>query len=134
MGEAFIAEAAVAQGRLVAEALMSSLCIVRRPGPLATDPETGVVAPSLVVVYEGKCRVQSSDIGESTADAGGHRFVLWDAKVYFPAGSGLRVDDVCEVIASPLNADEVGNSYRIKERRIGSHKTADRWNVELVVK
>lgn len=128
------------EGRAAAEATMDATCVVRRPGPDVTDPETGVVAPGLVPVYgadpevPGICRVQSTDIGESKVVAGGHQFVLWDAKVYFPAGSGLQVDDVCEILTSPLNPDEVGKHYRIKERRVGNHKTSDRWNVELVVK
>lgn len=134
MGEALIAENAVLQGRLVAESLMDATCVVRRPGLDVTDPETAVVSPGLADVYTGKCRVQSTDISESKAVAGAHQFVMWDAKVYFPAGSGLYVDDVVEILTSPLNLDEVGKAYRLKERRVGSHKTADRWNVELVVK
>lgn len=127
-------QAITLEGRAAAEATMDSVCIVRRPGPEVTDPESGEVTPGLVQVYAGKCRVQSTDIGDAKASAGGHQFVLWDAKVYFPAGSGLQLDDVCEVTGSDLNPDEVGKSYRLKERRVGSHKTADRWNVELVVK
>lgn len=127
-------QAVTLEGRAAAEATMDSVCVVRRPGVEVTDPDTGAVTPGLVEVYAGKCRVQSTDVGEGTASAGGHQFVLWDAKVYFPAGSGLQIDDVCEVTESELNPDEVGKAYRLKERRVGSHKTADRWNAELVVK
>lgn len=127
-------QAITLEGRAAAEATMDATCVVRRPGPDVTDPDTGVVTPGLVEMYNGKCRVQSTDIGEAKAVAGAHQFVLWDAKVYFPAGSGLDVDDVVEILTSPLNSDEVGKFYRLKERRVGSHKTADRWNVELVVK
>lgn len=134
MGESFIAESVVLQGRAVAESLMSDACTVRRPGPDVTDPDTGVVAPGLVVVYAGPCKVQSNQQVASEPSAGGHNFVVENLKVHFPVSSQLRIDDVVTIDSSVMDPDLNGLDFRLVDMPRGTYRTADRWNVELVVK
>lgn len=134
MGESFTAAAAVLQGREVAESLMTETCTAHRPGPEVTDPVTGVVAPGLVVVYAGACKVQGATAQAASPEAGGHSFVVEALQLHFPVSSSLRIDDVVTVTASPMDPDLVGLSFRLVELARGTYRTADRWNVELVVK
>lgn len=123
-----------ADGRAVAESLMSDACTVHRPGPDVTDPNTGEVIPGFVVVYLGQCKVQSAIAQAGSADAGGHRFVFENLMIHFPVSSSLRIDDVVTVDSSLMDADLAGEKFRLVELARGTYRTADRWNVELVVK
>lgn len=120
--------------RAQAEAMMTDTGSVRRPGPEVTDPETGVVTPGMVEVYAGKVKLQGARALAGEQVAGGHKFIIENLQLHFPVGSGLRIDDVCTLTASVLDPDQVGLSFRLTEKDRGTYRTADRWNVELVVK
>lgn len=127
-------EAMTLRGRKRAERLMVTMGVARRPGPLVTDPDTGVVAPSLVDVYAGKCKLQGARSVAGEPVAGAHKFVIENLQLHFPVGTKLRVDDVCTLTASRLDPDLVGLKFRLTELDRGEMRTALRWNVELVVK
>lgn len=134
MGESFIAESVLLQGRAVAESLMLDSCTTQRPGPNVTDPNTGAVTPSLTPVYTGACKVQGATAQAANPEAGGHAYVIEELQLHFPVSSHLRVDDVVTITASTMDADLVGSTFRLVELARGTFRTADRWNVELVVK
>lgn len=134
MGESFTAAAAVLQGREAAESLMTDAGTVHRPGPEVTDPDTGVVTPGLVEVYDGACKVQGATAQAASPEAGGHAYVVESLQLHFPVSSQLKIDDVVTIAASPMDPDLVGLKFRLVELARGTFRTADRWNVELVVK
>lgn len=117
-----------------AEGGMRDTGVTNRPGPLVTDPDTGVVTPGLVKVYEGKVKLQGAKSIAGEPVAGAHKFILENLQLHFPVGTGLRIDDVCTLTASELDPENVGLKFRLTEQDRGTYRTADRWNVELVVK
>ena len=123
---------AALRGRLAAEALHTDACTVHRPGAPVTDPETGVVVPTLTLVYTGKCKVQSATAQAASPVAGGHVFTVESLRLDFPVSSALRTGDVATIAASAMDPDLIGLTFRLVELARGTNRTADRWNVELV--
>ena len=122
----------VLRGRAAAEALMIDACTVRRPTGTVTDPVTGNVTPSSTLVYDGKCKVQSTQAQASNPVAGGHAFTVEDLEWQAPIGTGpFKVDDVITHTAAPLDAHLVGTVYRITSLARKTAKTAQRFRVEV---
>ncbi len=125
---------ATLRGRVAAEALMLDACTVHRPGTPVTDPASGVVAPSLTLIYTGKCKVQKTASQASNPTAGGHSFTVQDSRVDFPVSAGpFLVDDVVTVTASVLDPQLVGRAFRVIETFHKSGATAQRTRVSEVV-
>lgn len=127
-------EAMTLRGRKRAERLMTDSCTTSRPGPNVTDPVTGEVTPSLTPVYTGACKVQGATAQAASPEAGGHAYVIESLQLHFPVSSQLRIDDIATITASTMDPDLVGSTFRLVELARGTFRTADRWNVELVVK
>lgn len=124
----------LARGRVAAEALMLDACTVHRPGAVVTDPDTGVAAPSLTLVYTGKCKVQQTLAQSSNPEASGHAFTVLDTRWDTPVGAGpFVVDDVITMTVATEDADLVGQVFRFKEPFHKSLATAQRARVEAVV-
>lgn len=117
-----------------AESLMLSTATAHRPGQETTDPETGETTPGLTEVYSGRCKVQGATAQAASPETGGHAYVIESLQLHFPVSSQLFIDDVVTVTASPMDPDLVGLRFRLVELARGTYRTADRWNVELVVK
>lgn len=125
------ADYALQAGRLAAESLMEDVCVIDRPGEAVTDPETGVVAPSFTLVYEGPCKVQQTLAQSSSVEAGGAVFTVQNARVDVPVGAGpVAIDDRIRLVVVSANPDLAGNTYRIKELFEKSWQTAQRIPVE----
>lgn len=119
------------RGRAAAEELMSDTIRVERLGGLVTDPETGNVTPGRELVYEGRCKIQSSTTMAENPEAGGQVFTVERTKLHFPAlTSGLEVGLVGTVLSAPHQPLLVGNEYRLTEPDLKSWQTAQRWSVE----
>ena len=109
------AEAAVLAGRREAAALMVDACTVSRPGEPVTDPDTGDVTADEVLVYSGKCKVQSKDSSVATPDAALASYVIVSRQVHIPANAAdVQDGDVVTITASRLNAFTVGKQYRVE--------------------
>lgn len=114
-----------------AEALMVDTCRIERPGEAVTDPETGVVAPSYTLVYEGKCKVQSTQPQSRSAEAGGAVFTVLDTRLDIPIGAGpVAPADRVTMLTGVYNPALIGNVYRITEPFEKSWPTAQRLRVE----
>lgn len=124
---------AVADGRLQAELLMFDSCTVDRPGPVVTDPDTGVAAPSLERIYDGKCKVQQTIAQSSNPTAGGHSFTVQSTRWDTPISAGpFAVNDVVTMTGAVLDPQLVGRVYRVVELFHKSGATAQRVRVEEV--
>lgn len=118
-------------GRVEAEALMQDWCVVTRPGEPFTDAD-GVVVTPVIQAYAGRCRVQSATAQAASPVAGGHGFTVERLQLQFPATTPLQVDDSARITVSELDPTLLGLSFRLVELARGSHRTAARWNAELV--
>jgi hypothetical protein len=113
---------------------MVDACVVRRPGPAATDAVSGVVTPTWTLVYSGPCKVQESaglGSGSSAPDAGEHAYTVLSYVLHLPvSASGPREGDIAEITAAVLDASLVGRRYRISQEFAKSYATARRLQVE----
>ena len=117
-----------------AESLMQDTCTVHRPGAPVTDPETGVVSPSLTLVYTGPCKVQQTISQASNPVAGGHQFTVQDVRWDTPVTAGpFAVDDVVTMTSSALDPQLAGRVFRVIETFHKSGATAQRTRVSEVV-
>jgi hypothetical protein len=120
--------------RANAEALMVDTCVIERPGAPVTNPDTGVVTPSVTVVYTGKCKVQSRDTQAASPEAGEHAFTVVSRQVHIPANAAnVKDGDVVTITASQLNAFTVGKQYRVEGFTPDSFDTAARMPVKEVL-
>ena len=107
------ASSALGRGRAAAESLMLDECAVTRPGEPVTDPDTGEVTTPSVLVYAGRCKVQSKDSSVSSPEAGGHSFTVVSRQVHIPAESAdVRDGDVITITAA-RTPQLVGKVYRV---------------------
>jgi Family of unknown function (DUF6093) len=114
---------------------MQDACTVHRPGTPVTDPGTGVVAPSLTLVYTGKCKIQQTMSQASNPTAGGHSFTVLNVRWDTPVSAGpFQVDDLVTMTASVLDPQLVGRVFRVAELFHKSGATAQRVRVEEMVK
>lgn len=121
-------------GRRAAERNMTSTVRVSRPSRVL-DEATGAYVDSWTTVYEGPGKLQSYDNAyEQTPVAGGHTFITGRQMVHLPVGAtGIRVDDVVEVVAEALNPGLLGRRWRVANTPAKSHQTALRFPVEEVL-
>lgn len=125
---------ATLRGRIKAEAEMQDACTVHRPGPVVTDPDTGVVAPGLTLIYTGACKVQQTIAQASNPTAGGHAFTVQDTRWDTPVSAGpFAVNDVVTMTTGVLDPQLAGGKYRVVELFHKSGATAQRTRVEEVV-
>jgi hypothetical protein len=76
-----------------AESRMRRDCLIRRPGELATDPETGAAVPTYTPVYAGKCRLQSRESAVAVESARG-TVTTQGYEVHVPVDAGpFKVGD-----------------------------------------
>lgn len=126
------ASSALGRGRAAAESLMLDECAVTRPGEPVTDPDTGEVTTPSVLVYAGRCKVQSKDSSVSSPEAGGHSFTVVSRQVHIPAESAdVRDGDVITITAA-RTPQLVGKVYRVDGFTPDSFDTAFRLPVKEV--
>ena len=107
-------------------------CAVTRPGEPVTDPDTGEVTTPSVLVYAGRCKVQSKDSSVSSPEAGGHSFTVVSRQVHIPAESAdVRDGDVITITAA-RTPQLVGKVYRVDGFTPDSFDTAFRLPVKEV--
>lgn len=112
---------------------MFDACTVDRPGPSVTDPDSGVVAPSLTRIYVGKCKVQQTIAQSSSPEAGGHSFTVQSTRWDTPVSAGpFAVSDVVTMTGAVLDPQLAGRVYRVVELFHKSGATAQRVRVEEV--
>jgi hypothetical protein len=129
----------LAAGRRRAEALMVDRCVIRRPRPPVTDPETGKVTTPLEPVYgteaePGRCKVQAYEAQEATPESGGATLTVQryrvDVPVSAPGGYVPQVGDVVEVVTAAADPNLAGRTYRTAGLLHKSLATAYRLGVQ----
>ncbi len=121
----------ILEARRDTEELMLDTCRIERQGASVTDPHSGVVTPSLTLVYQGRCKVQQTLAQSRAAEAGGAQFALQDTQVQVPVGVGpVQTDDLVTMLTSAYNPALAGNIYRVTELFEKSFQTAQRLRAE----
>lgn len=120
----------IQMGRVQAEALMESTCVIARNGVVTTDPATGVDSPATSTIYTGVCRLRFPDARANDVAAADQALGVQVPILSIPVeatGSGLvRVDDVATV-----SIDGVTVVARIAGIHTQTHQTARRFPVEV---
>lgn len=119
---------ALARGRTAAELGMVDACDIQRVVSRTTDPTTGDVTPTWLVVYSGKCRVKQAQAQAQREDVGEDHLLLLRLEVQLPvAGSeGLQVGDAITITAAVNDADLAGRVFLIHDLSHQSEGTSRR--------
>jgi len=127
--------AIIAAGRALAESLMLDTCTVKRPSAETTiDPDTGLPTTTWSTIYTGKCKIQSESVQSLNPKSGDHVYTVDRWEVHLPvSATGVKVGDVVEITASPLDSVNVGRKFSVSGLFRKTLATAQRLPVEEVV-
>lgn len=114
--------------------MIDSCVITRVTGEGVYDPETGTRGPApTVMVYDGKCKLQTYEPHESAVESGDHVYTQQRYHLHLPIGAGpVAVDDTTELTASVADAQIVGRAYRIAGTHHKTFATAQRILVDEI--
>jgi hypothetical protein len=124
--------------RAEAESLMASAGIIRRAtGEKQTDPDTLIESDVYETVYEGVCRFKAAGTqagrstipGAITVDQG----ATLSLPISDPTAGNVRLNDIWECTANPLDPSKVGKKARITGEHSQTYATAHRYPVEAVL-
>lgn len=130
------AAAAVLAGRVAAEALMTDACRITSEGGSVWDESAGTFTPGApVVVYEGRCKLQTRNVMVRPADAGDREVGVARLELHLPVAGSEAVTrgHVATMTACDLDAAAVGEAFTISGPHVGSMKTARRLPIDAVV-
>jgi len=124
--------------RAEANSMMLSEGVIRRAtGQVVRDPDTFEETPEYAVVYEGKCRFKSAATQAGRSTIPGAISVDQGATLSLPIGEpgagDVRLDDIWECTANPLDPTKVGKKARITGEHSQTFATAHRYPVEEVL-
>lgn len=129
--------AALAEGRAIAESLMTDTCTITRAGTGgagAFDTVTGLYAtPSRTTIYTGKCRVQVKAVVATSAnpDAGERLATNQEHELQLPieGTDTITVGDVAHLDTAVSDSSLVGRVFTVTARHEKSQATARRLRV-----
>ena len=130
------AESATLAGRAAAEAQMRDRCIITGAAASVWDEDAGTFTPGdPVVVYEGRCKLQTRNVIVNEADAGDREVAVVRWEVHLPVfgSEAVTKGHVVTMTACALDAAVVGQVFTVQGPHFGSAKTARRVPVEAVV-
>lgn len=119
-------------GRVQAEALMESTCVIIRNGAVTTNASTGVDTPATTSIYSGVCRLRFPDARASEVAAAGQPLVVQAPILSLPVtatgSSSVLPGDIATVTTPPDSSTIV---VRIAGVHVQTHQTARRFPVEV---
>ena len=112
---------------------MVDTCTIRHQTGVTVNPDTGASEPTYTVVYTGKCRVQSRNLGTESPNAGQQRVDIYATELQLPISvTGVAVNDLVEITDS-LDPDLIGRTLRVNNLFYKTHATSRRLPLEEVV-
>jgi hypothetical protein len=116
---------------------MTDSCVITRAGDVGVDrdPVTGAFIPATdSPVYSGACRLKTVRTANPIAgQLAGDFPVTSNATISIPIGAALLQNrDVAVITASEFEPWNVGKRFRVTTPNLGSQRTADRWQVEVI--
>ncbi|GAA1453467.1 DUF6093 family protein [Nesterenkonia lacusekhoensis] len=125
--------ALLARGREAAERLMTdTVRVERRTGGTTLDPETGRDVPVFETVYAGRGKLSSTPSTGETYESGEHSYLVESPRLHLPIDVSVRPGDEAVVTATETENASVGARMRLRDLNRGTHRTAQRWNVEVI--
>jgi uncharacterized protein DUF6093 len=121
----------LARGRARAEALMVDTCTIRRVTSEVTDPFSGTITPTYTTVYSGKCKIQQSEAGGRTEDAGQMFLIMKLRELHLPVSGTehIRRDDEVSLAAS-ADTDLLGRIFYVRDIAGKTFATARRITIQ----
>lgn len=120
----------LARGRAAAEAGMVDTCTIERQTGETTNPDTGVVTPTVSEIYDGMCRFQQKGAQAQQEDAGQAYLLLQRAEIQLPVtATGIDVGDLITCTAS-RDPDLVGRVFRVRDLAYKTDATARRLQIQ----
>lgn len=118
---------------MLAESLRESTCVIERPGPDVTDPDTGVVTPSMTTIFTGPCRVRYPYVRPEAVDVAGQQLAKVRGFLSVPVEgtSGVQADDQATITMGDLDPGAVIVA-RIQSPATQTHMTARRFPIEVL--
>lgn len=119
----------IARGRSRALNLMQDACTVRHRSGSSVDPETGVITPTLVVVYSGPCKIQQTPVA-NPSEVGEAAVFVGQLTLHLPvtdASAAVQPDDPATIDACVLDASLVGKTFNLRGPAHKSYATARRF-------
>lgn len=105
----------LARAARVAEKGMVDTCLIRLRTGETVDQNTAEVVPTYDTIYEGKCRVQQSNIQAAEEDAGQAALLMVRLQLQIPAAvTGIEPDMDVDITAS-RDPDLVGRPYVVRD-------------------
>lgn len=128
------ATSVILQGRVLLESMMTTTVIGRRAdGTFTTDPVTLVESPNYsITVYEGPARFRMPGATTPGTEPIPGAVVTDDESIMslpVAASADVRIDDVFEVTANPLDGGLVGVKFRVSGTHHQTYATARRFPV-----
>lgn len=125
-------QALLRHGREAAERLMTDTCVIERAtGEVETDPDTGQDVPVTEEVYTGKCKMASTPSTGEHFDTGEHRYMVEQPRLHLPYNVNVESGDLARVTDTETENVSAGLSLRLSDLNRGTHRTSQRWNVEV---
>lgn len=106
---------------------------VRRPAAdQQIDPDTGdlTLVPQILHI-EHPCKIQTTTASGTNPSAGEHRFLVESPQVQLPITTTAQAGDEVVVTTSEDGLSD-GLIFRLTELERGTHRTAQRWNAEVI--
>lgn len=131
-------QALLDHGRQAAERLMTDTCTIERPtGEFATNPDTGVDEPVMETVYplggqDGRCKLGSTPSTGEHFDTGEHRYLVEQPRLHLPYSVNVRSGDQATITSTETGNVSTNIPLRLMDLNRGTHKTSQRWNVEVI--
>jgi len=119
----------LAHGRVAASTGFVDTCTIQRAGVPFTDPLTGIVTPSLSLIYSGVCRFQQAAApwaGPATVGQAGVGLSAVEVQLPVVGSEGITKDDICTCVTAVNDADLVGKKFTIQGAHHATHKTTRR--------
>ncbi|MET0521476.1 MAG: DUF6093 family protein [Jiangellaceae bacterium] len=105
----------LARGQRKAEAGMDDRCLIRIRTGETVDQNTAEVVPTYDTIYEGKCRVQQTNIQAAEEDAGQAALLMVRLQLQLPvSATGIEPDMDVDITAS-RDPDLIGRPYVVRD-------------------
>lgn len=117
---------ALAEGRRLAESLMTDMCLIQRVSGTATDPDTGESVVTYSQVYSGKCRFQARGDWSVDRDIGEAGLVLLQTELQVPVSVVVAVNDRVTVQSSTTATDLTGRVFTVRGVFLKTHDTSNK--------
>lgn len=130
-------ESVISRSRIATDAGMTETVTIARLTRGDDNPDTLEPTYTTELHYpplgsDGRARLKFPSLVVSTPTAAGQQLAIQDVTLSLPVGlaSLVVVDDIVTVTASPVDADLVGRTFRIKGTAQMGQVSAHRWPIE----